>query len=183
MFEELWKFITKRCEEKNFPLVQNKAELEHVFGLMKDCNSYLEVGTAEGNSMYVLAHAMSRGAHITYIDKDEERIRPKREEIISLLKHEGYLVNGIHNDSHSMDAIDRATARHYDCVLIDAGHSYMDALMDARNYGPLADKYIIFHDVQLPAVMEAFKVWQLESNKRGYTIINSEKFGFGVIRL
>jgi hypothetical protein len=53
MFDQYWRVIKDRSTT-----VQEYHELEHVFNLMRDCESYLEVGTAEGNSLYVLAHAL-----------------------------------------------------------------------------------------------------------------------------
>lgn len=178
-FNALWDHIVTRCDSSNFPLVQNKEELEYVFNLIKGSTSYLEVGTAEGNSLYVLAHAMPKGSEITYIDIDEPRIRPKREKILQGLAD--YKITGLHGNSHDPEIVRSAWQKRYDCVLIDAGHTYDDAIQDARNYAPLADKYIIFHDVQMPSVMDAFRFYQKETGLTAYTVINSENFGFGIM--
>lgn len=180
-FEECWDFIVKRCEEKNFPLVQNKQELEHVFNLMQGCESYLEVGTAEGNSLYVLAHALKPGASITYIDIDEERIRPKRLEIIALLQAGGYNIKGVHGNSMHRASIE-AASRKYDVVMIDAGHSFDEAYSDGRNYVPMATKLAIFHDVCMPDVESAFAFYQRQSGYQAYKFINSDTFGYGILK-
>jgi hypothetical protein len=49
-FDELWRFVVTRSA--SFPVVQEYHELQHIFDLMKGCGSYLEVGSAEGNSLY-----------------------------------------------------------------------------------------------------------------------------------
>lgn len=180
-FEECWQFIVNRCADKNFPLVQNREELEHVFNLMQGCESYLEVGTAEGNSLYVLAHALKPSASITYIDIDEERIRPKRLEIIKLLTEEGFKITAINGNSVHRSSIEAAQGQ-YDIVMIDAGHTFDEAYSDGCNYAPLASKYAIFHDVCLPAVDNAFS--QIVKNGPGvaYKFIKSDSFGYGVIK-
>lgn len=161
--------------------MQEPSELEHIFNLMLGCTSYLEIGTAEGNSLYVLAHAMKPDSHITCVDFGEKHTRPHAQAVIGSLVMDGYDVRAIMGNSHDKDIIEQATDRQYDVVLIDAGHSYEDVMADARNYAPLAHKYVFFHDVQLPEVERAFKEYQLETGLRGYTVISSKTFGFGVI--
>lgn len=177
MFDDLWEFVKDHCKV----LAQNKQEMEHVYNLIVGCESYLEIGTAEGNSLYVFGNAMKKGSTISYIDAAEEHTKKYRESIIGHMK--SYNIIGMHGNSHHQDVIRKAQERRYDVVYIDAGHTYNDALEDARNYAPLANKYVLFHDVKIPEVLEAFNVWQLESKTRGYTIINSENYGYGVVKI
>lgn len=176
-FEELWEFARTHCDV----LAQDKKEMEHVFNLIKDSESYLEVGTSEGNSLYIFGHALKKGSEITYVDLAEAHTQPYREEKLRYMK--GYTVHAIHGNSHDPQVIKEAQKRKYDCVFIDAGHTYNDAIYDARFYAPLATKYVFFHDVQLPEVMGAYKQWQLESGMKGYEIINSLNYGYGVIKV
>lgn len=178
-FDQYWQFIDKR----GVSTIQNHQELEHVFNLMQDCESYLEVGTAEGNSLYVLAHALKLEAHITYIDWDEKHTRTPREEVIKLLTDEGYEIRPIHSHTMHREAIEKAGERKYDVVLIDAGHSFDEVIADAMNYGKLATKYIIFHDVMLPEVDRAFALYQKECGLKAYKVIHSETFGFGILEV
>lgn len=177
MFEDHWNFVKTHCKV----LAQDKQEMEHIYNLMKDCESYLEIGSSEGNSLYVFGHALKKGSEITYVDLAEAHTKSWREE--KLQSMDGYTVHGIHGNSHNPEVIKEAQKRRYDCVFIDAGHSYRDALEDARAYAPLADKYVFFHDVQMPEVMEAYKIWQLESGMKGYEAINSTNYGYGVIKI
>jgi len=84
-FNDLWAFIVKRSNDASMPVVQDKEELEYVFNLLKDCESYLEVGTAEGNSLYVLANALPVNSEITYIDWAEKHTKENRDFILSRL--------------------------------------------------------------------------------------------------
>ena len=46
-FSQYWDFIAKR----GVSTIQERSELEYLFNLMQGCESYLEIGSAEGNSM------------------------------------------------------------------------------------------------------------------------------------
>lgn len=176
-FDTVWEFVKNHCKV----LAQDKQEMNHIYNMMVGCKSYLEVGTAEGNSLYVFGHALKKGSPIFYIDAAEKHTQPYRE--FKILNMPDYKIIGFHGNSHHKDTIAKAKHRRYDCVFIDAGHTYDDVLQDARNFAPLADKYVFFHDVQMPAVMEAYKMWQLESGTKGYEIINSTNYGFGVVKI
>lgn len=181
-FEKHWDFITRRTE-RGVVTVQDKEELGYVFNLMQGCNSYLEIGTAEGNSLYVLAQAMPKGSPITYIDYGEKHTTPPRNEILALLKD--YDITAIHGDSNDYATFKGVADKRFDAVLIDAGHDAFNVAIDCLFYGPLAKKFIIFHDVQLKEVDRAFNWYckQRPDAKRHYRVVNSESFGYGVIEL
>lgn len=180
-FEECWDFIVKRSADKNFPVVQNKHELMEVFSLMKGCSSYLEVGSAEGNSLYVLAHALKEGAHITYIDWDEPHTRDSRNEVVKLLTDEGYKIQPVIGNTQHREVIELAQLNDYECIMIDAGHAFYDVMCDASNYMPFASKYVFFHDIMLPDVGDAFAIRTRGMKTR--RIIHSNNFGYGVVEV
>lgn len=181
-FNDLWKFAIRHGE-----IVQLRSELEYVFNLIRGCRSYLEVGTAEGNSLYVLSHALEPDPKVAYIDWNEDHTRQQRNEALEAMKPIDVLP--IHWNTHSYRAIDVANRwGHYDVVLIDAGHDYEDVVMDAVNYGCLADKYIIFHDTQLPEVKRAFD-WYCKYRRFDKSVTTevynepNSPYGYGIIRL
>lgn len=176
-FDELWKFATRHGA-----IVQERSELEHVFNLIKDCESYLEVGTAEGNSMYVLSHALKEYALITYVDLAEPHTLAQREEVMTQIHNP---IMEIHGDSHDLKCINLAQSKApYDVVFIDAGHTYEDVILDAVIYGQMAKKYIIFHDVQLTSVNKAFEHYVKATHAKSVTkFVNSEHYGYGIIIL
>jgi hypothetical protein len=178
-FEERWKWITKRAGgESN--VVQDRQELEHIYNLIEG-ESYLEVGTAEGDSLYVLGHKFKK---IDFVDYGETHTREKREQVLlelaklpdapSIIPHLG--------DSTSSSIALSVTGK-YDCVLIDGGHDFATVLSDAIVYGTKATKYIFFHDVQLPQVRAAVE-WFVKHWSAGEytTFINSENYGYGVVK-
>lgn len=181
-FPELWDFIVKRSRDAAMPVVQDRTELEYVFNLLKGCESYLEVGTAEGNSLYVLANALPLSSQVVYIDYGEKHTEEKRKFILDRLTD--YDVTGIHADSNDMATLTAVKDRQFDAVLIDAGHDDFNVAIDALYYGPLAKKYVIFHDIQLPDVDRVFN-WYCKQfpNRRSYRVVNSETYGYGIVEV
>lgn len=178
-FDELWRFINTRS---SVITVQERSELNYVYDLMRGAASYLEVGTAEGNSLYVLSHAIKPGGVISYIDYGEKHTALPRNEIIALLHNEGIEVAGYLGNSH--DPKTYSATMPYDVVLIDAGHSYEDVIADAIAYGRFATKYLIFHDICLPEVERAFEWYcKQRSLNKAYKFINSDTFGYGILKL
>lgn len=183
-FEELWHFITHR---RDLACVQVKEELEHIYNLIGGCKSYFEVGTAEGDSLFILGNALSgERPFITYVDYGEKHTESYRNEVIDILKKRKINVVAVHGDSHHHSVInDASVIKPFDVVMIDAGHSYEDALSDAIAYGGLAKKFIIFHDIQLPPVRKAFDWYVKSQDFRNVTsfVTENSPFGFGIIKL
>lgn len=179
MFDKLWNEIIQR---PGVITVQNREELEHVYNLIEGCESYLEVGTAEGNSLYVLARALKPQSPITYIDYGEKHTTEARDEVLNALVSEGHLITQIHGDSNDISTYTHVVDKKFDVVLIDAGHHDFNVAIDTLFYAPLATKYVIFHDVQLPDVLRVFD-WYCKQfpQRQSYRIVNSEHFGYGVL--
>ena len=178
-FDELWRFILKR----GVTIVQERNELEHVFNLIKGCESYLEIGTAEGNSLYVLAHALKRGARITCVDLGENHTIPRHNDIIQRLKPD-YDVAMYHGDSTKHDTYPNKCE--HEVVLIDGGHDYRTVLSDCEMYVPLATKYVLFHDIKLPDVARAMEKYINEKNQGNWKyseFVNSPTMGFGILEI
>lgn len=175
-FNELWKFATRHGS-----IVQERSELEHVFNIIKGCKSYLEIGTAEGNSLYVLSHALEDDARIVCVDWCETHTEEQRNEVIKEMEQKNISI--LAYDSHSMSASNLVRGL-FDVVLIDAGHTYADVIADAMVFGKLATKYILFHDMQLPEVKAAFE-WYCKTQKfeNVTTFINSDQYGYGIVTL
>lgn len=206
-FEELWQDLEERSRRWAIPIVQDRAELEFVFYLIRknECESYLEVGTAEGNGLYVLAHALKKNPmyYIVYdendkeidggtklavevceiIDFGEKHTKLARDEVLKNLQNLDIRITENYGNSHN--ALVKVKFRDYDAVFIDAGHTYEDVIADAVAYGSLANKLIIFHDIQLPEVKKAFD-WYCAQNPQFKNIsqfINSPNYGYGIIEV
>lgn len=184
-FDELWHWVSHRRHNDRAP-VQVKEEIEHIYSLISGCKSYLEIGTAEGDSLFILAHALADKPVINYVDYGEKHTEFFRNEVIKILSDKKINVRGIHGDSHLHSVINEASVlRNFDVVMIDAGHEYEDVVADAVAYGGLAKKFIIFHDIQLPPVAKAFD-WYVKSQKFKTTskfAFENSPYGFGIITL
>lgn len=158
---------------------QEYTELEHIYNLMKgcDCQSYLEVGSAEGNSLYILGQTSKM---VAYIDIGEKHTDDLRNRAIEALKKP---VQQFIGDSTTPEISRQITSKH-DCILIDGGHDFATVLSDSIMYAPLATKYIFWHDIQLPQVKMAVD-WFVSRWKLGKysTFINSPTFGFGIMEV
>lgn len=180
-FTNLWQSVIKRSVE--FPIVQERSELEHVFNLIQGCESYLEVGTAEGNSLFVLAHALKPGARITSVDLGERHTKPHQEDVRRLLSPH-YTVAAYHGDSTNPSTY--PNKEKHDAVLIDGGHDFNTVLSDANMYGLLATKYILFHDIKLPDVARAVNKFLNDKNPGNWRYseyVNSPTMGFGIVEI
>jgi predicted O-methyltransferase YrrM len=180
-FSDLWRYITQ--QRPGVITVQDRHELEYVFNLIQGCDSYLEVGTAEGNSLYVLAHALNLQAPITYVDYGEKHTTPHRAKIVQELVYKGHTIDEVLGDSNDPLTARRADGK-YDVVLIDAGHSYDNVVKDAALYGPMAKKYILFHDIQLPDVERAAMEYvATRPDCKVSRVINSPTFGYLIMEI
>lgn len=186
-FDQLWRDVQARCQKYAIPLVQNKEELEHVFNLISNCESYLEVGTAEGNSLYVLARALKPRAKVAIIDYGEKHTEIPRNEVIEGLRSEDIEVKEIYGDSTTKETVSRAghVWEHFypDAVMIDAGHDGESVMSDAISYATRARKYVFFHDITMPGVAKAF-AWYSQHHEQLFKaskFVNSDNFGYGIL--
>lgn len=182
-FDKLWNFVNTR---DGVGIVQDKIELQKACEIASKCRSYLEVGTAEGNSLYCMAMRLMKPSHVVYVDIAEEKCKPPREAILKLLKDENISVTGIHGSSFDHKNVKRAfDMGPYDLVFIDAAHDYTAVISDAMSYGALAKKYILFHDIAIPDVKKAFDWYVWSHGYKNVQIIhhNDSPYGYGVIEL
>lgn len=181
-FEALWYTITHRGVAS---IVQDYNELEHVYNLARRCKSYLEIGTAEGNSLYVISRGLINPTSVTYVDIAEHNTEVPRKQIVTWLEEKRIYVHEIKGKSQKHENIKEAAAfAPYDMVLIDADHSYESVIADAIAYGGMAKKYILFHDICLEGVGKAFDWYVKEQGYQKATkYINTKNFGYGVIEL
>lgn len=189
-FQELWKFINARG---SVITVQEEHELHHVFDLMRgcDCQSYLEVGAAEGNSLYVLGHAVREATTercISYIDYGEKHTEASRSEALAKMGKPCWPFFG--DSTNPRTFFDRSFHRFdppkptYDCILIDGGHDFATVLSDSILYAPLANRYVFWHDIQLPEVRKAYEWFKARWNLGEYSeFIHSDTFGYGICKI
>jgi predicted O-methyltransferase YrrM len=149
-FDEAWDSY-RTDVSKSAALLQQKEELRGAWEAVKaaNCKSFLEIGTRNGGSLYVLAQALPPGSLIAALD----RVERKSDEILTrqvleALGTKGYNTGYIIADSTHAEAIDAADEYGpYDLVHIDGDHSWDGARNDWDHYGKKAKKICLFHDI------------------------------------
>lgn len=182
-FEILWKYLRDR---KEFAIVQDYNEFEYVWNLIQALKptSYLEIGTAAGDSLYAFGSLLPLDGRIHWIDLDEPFCKAARNQAIAKLIPRHIT----HYSGRSADeaAVWSTKGKRFDVVYIDAGHKYDEVLSDSHCYAPLADKLVIWHDIQLPEVRRAVEDWlktQPHAQRKFSTYINSETMGYGILEV
>lgn len=179
-FSELWKWVSDRSQ-RGVMTVQEPTELEHIFNLMRecDCGSYLEIGTAEGNSLYVLGQATKNAS---FIDLGEPHTFEARKMVTDYLAENWRTPAQYIGDS--TDPFLLPKNYQYECILIDGGHDFATVLSDSILYAPLATKYVFWHDIQLPEVKAAYKWFKKRWPLGEYSeFISSETMGYGICKV
>lgn len=180
-FQAVWHLLKDRAEHFAIPIVQDYEELKYIFDLISGCKSYLEIGTAEGNSLLAFSYALGPNAEIAYIDYGEAHTANARNAVLDIITQD---VQAIHADSNNPIAKETLLRHNFEVVFIDAGHNYNNVITDAKLYGPLATKFIIFHDVQLPEVKKAFDEYVEErTDCKAHSFINSVTYGYGILEV
>jgi len=136
-------------------MLQHEAEFAAFIDVIHelDVQSYLEIGSKFGGSLWRIGMAMPKGSACVFIDL------PRREGassyysmhgVIRRLSGEGRSCTAIWGDSTSLGVIAQARQKGpYDLVFIDCNHTYDFVRRDWVNYRPMASKAIAFHDVAL----------------------------------
>lgn len=131
--------------------------------------SYLEIGSRYGESLYLHALVLPKGAKIRAIELPEagwgrfgsaDVLVGVRNYLVGL----GFDLDIFLGNSQDPVAIEWAKLNGpYDLVLIDGDHSFEGAKADWENYGQYA-KYAVFHDAA--SIHDVGQVWQALKEKR-----------------
>lgn len=136
---------------------QNQEELFWFLNRVKGAKSILEIGSAHGHTLSMMASFADKGAKLRSIDMglDPEGLGAS---VMHLLRN-GYDANVHFGDSTSKEAVEWAKANGpYDVVFIDGGHDFPVCRLDWENYGPLG-KVVGFHDIYHPH-HDVRKLWE-----------------------
>lgn len=185
-FDDIWRFLKER-EQDGIPLVQIEGELRDICALANECATYLEIGSAEGNTLYAVGNSLKgESPMIAYVDIGEDKTAEARRKILRDFP-ETTTILPLHANSHNHNCIAWVQSlRSFDMVMIDACHDYTDVVADAMSYGGLARKYIVFHDIMMPSVRMAFD-WYTKTQRfppENVTIMvaKGSTYGYGVIK-
>lgn len=185
-----------KCETA---VLQNLRELAKFAEILRAevVNSYLEIGSKFGGSLWEIAKSLPVGSRLVSVDlphgdKSFKESEPPLRECIAALRAKGYDAHLIIGDSTDPVVIAAAAALGpYDACFIDANHTEPYIRKDWANYGPMA-RIVAFHDIGffraggMPVgkkPIEVPKVWnEIKQGRRHREIrVDPQDNGIGVI--
>ena len=186
----------------NRPIFQVREEISGLMKILEDKNPkvVLEIGTANGGSLFLLAHSASEDAVVIGVDLPGGPFGGECSQpclrLIRSFKRGKQKIFLVRSDSHRLETLsnieDILDGRKIDVLFIDGDHSYEGVKKDYEMYRRLVEKdgIIIFHDIVPGADVSVGGVPQFWNKiKRGYRykeIVkdwNRGKFGIGVLYL
>lgn len=156
-----------------------------------DIKTYLELGIGNGGSFvtacYFMKHSLETAVAVDNLAYRNLGIGQNETEILSYInsietKASKFFINSSTDDYFK--SIDSRLS--YDCIFIDADHSYEGAKRDYENSLKHINKggLIIFHDINSAACPGIMKLWQeVKQGKTNWEFIASKTCGIGVIKL
>ncbi|MCZ7644507.1 MAG: class I SAM-dependent methyltransferase [Planctomycetota bacterium] len=157
---------------------------------------YLEIGSRDGASLYVVAAHLPKGSLIVSVDLPAARWGgPNGPEnlrrIGERLARRGFRFHAIAADSHDPATLERvrqaAVEEPFDALFLDGDHTYEGVSMDWRMYRPLVrDGGLVgFHDLILSPRFPDVQVGRLfeELKKTHRTEQRFRQYGLGLVRL
>ena len=153
--------------------VQSEAsELLEIVNRMKP-KVTVEIGTANGGTLFLFSHVASEGATIVSIDLPGGRFGGGYPAWRTLLYRSfalpGQKIHLLRADSHDRDTLEQVKAildgREIDFLFIDGDHTYEGVKMDFETYGSLVRRggIIAFHDIVIHPVetgCDVSKFWR-----------------------
>jgi len=137
------------------PAVQVESEflkfLEFIKG--RKVKSYLEIGTARGDTFHEIMINLPKGSKGVAVDMPEASWGlAASNKYLELAKDDliqrGYDITIIYGNSQHDDIISKVKAHgKFDCVFIDGDHSYEGVMKDFLNYGALSNNIVALHDI------------------------------------
>lgn len=119
----------------------------------KDVRSYLEIGSARGDTFHAVMSALpahSRGTAVDWPGQSWgiEGSKEALERAVADLNGKEYHARAVFGDSTALET--QKAARHdfnYDAVFIDGDHTLAGVMGDFFAYAPMAKRIVAFHDI------------------------------------
>jgi hypothetical protein len=134
--------------EKNAFVHQHPPELVWLLSKLTGIESVLEIGSASGHTLYMMAMECMKGSKVCSIDAG--LYAADLDMVMKEIQKGGREAAWFHGDSKSPRAIEFAQSMApFDFIFIDGDHSYEGVKSDWENYGQMA-KMVGFHDIAHP---------------------------------
>ncbi len=174
----------------NMRPVQVRSEITKLLEILKKRKpkSILEIGTANGGTLFLFAKVSDRNARIVSIDNGYPRWREKLYRAFALPSQKLYLLR---SNSHDSSTLKRARGllggARVDFLFIDGDHTYEGVKKDFAMYSKLVKKggVIGFHDIVVhppEAECEVDRLFnEVKKRYRSSEIVENRKQGWGGI--
>ena len=148
---------------------------------LKECDSYLELGTHQGGS--AAAALLAKPKFVQLVDKDMSRYR----KFLKPLAEKYAKDNNIKLEVKETDSRGLAATAVVDMLMIDSYHNPQFMMQELNTHAFNVKKYIVAHD---PAVINGkpndslYRVLEDFANRAGWTIIEhvTENVGYTVLK-
>ena len=154
-FDSLWGWVGGN----NIRIIQNKEELRWLWKKVAERrpSSLLEIGSFQGGTLYILAHACRPQAKIVAVNCGNEDDQKVLRKVVGRLSGEGYRVDLI--EGRSEEVVDKVKELSFrvGAFIIDGDHSYEGVSSDFMLYRDLVAEngIVAFHDIgSWPGVMK-----------------------------
>ena len=140
-----------------FKLMQNLKEIYWLYSLIKQMDPkpkvFVEIGSLEGGSAFILSKAMPKDSIIISIDPAKLEQRDLAFKFIKLRGQKAHQIKMKSEDPQAMESL-KSLLKSYggsiDVLFIDGSHEYKAAKFDYENYSPLVKKGLVaMHDISL----------------------------------
>jgi len=134
--------------------LQHMQEFDLFCAILKkrDVQSYLEIGSKHGGSLWRAANSLKVGSRIVSVDLPHgdtsfKETEPNLRACVDHLKRLGYDAHLFLGDSTSPEIINKVRALGpFEACFIDANHTIPYVTRDWENYGPMC-QLVAFHDI------------------------------------
>jgi len=147
---------------------------------------YLELGIGRGGSFLLNTLFQPELTRAWAVDNCEYWQQSQKDDIqtkIDFIKNQKQA--DIRFINSSTDDFFATNLNHFDCIFIDADHSYEGVIKDYENALKFLKPggYLIFHDINSQACPGVGKMWREVANKDSITFVASTTCGIGIVRI
>ena len=144
---------------------------DHLSKLIKECNSYKELGVLSGVSAAAAILGNPALELVEMVDINFDTIAPH--------KHLFEEFNGrlVYNNNSSVDA--KIPVTEVDMLMVDSMHTYKHVRAELKLHAPKTRKYIVFHDANQAGVKQAIDEF-VEEGQWKYVICDNRSYGYAI---